>query len=89
MNILDRLGQGMRVILWKAGRTVWKARLKRAVREADTLAAATGLRFMVFRMNGGIRVAPKRAVKDLVKAGRFRRGVTVRDIERNCLHITR
>ena len=41
MNILDRLGQGMRVILWKAGRTVWKARLKRAVGEADTLAAAT------------------------------------------------
>ena len=79
----------MSVILWKAGRTVWKARLKRAVREADTLAAATGLRFMVFRMNGGIRVAPKRAVKGLVKAGRFRRGVTVRDIERNCLHITR
>lgn len=25
----------------------------------------------------------------LWKAGRFRRGVTVRDIERNCLHITR
>ncbi len=79
----------MRVILWKAGRAVWKVRLGKAVREADRLAAATGLKFMVFRMNGGIRVAPKQAVKDLVKAGRFRRGVTVRDIERNCLHITR
>ena len=89
MNIFERFGQRMRVILWKAGRAVWKARLRRAVREADRLAAATGLKFMVFRMNGGIRVAPKQAVKGLVKAGRFRRGVTVRDIERNCLHITR
>lgn len=89
MDFLERIYQKIRTACWRLGRAVFTAGVRRAAKKADRLAAATGLRYYVFRLGGRIRIVPKRAVKDLVKRRRFRRGVTVRDIERNCLHITK
>lgn len=88
-SVIGRGGGRLRAALWKAGRRILRARIARAVREAERVMEATGLRMMVFRLNGKIRVASKRTVKGLVRSGRFRRGVTVRDIERDCLYITK
>lgn len=65
----------------------WK--YKRAVRKADRLARLTGLRYFVIYMNGSLKVVPKKAIKELVARRRFRKGVTVADIEKRALFITK
>lgn len=64
-------------------------RYKRAVRKAKQLAELTGLRYWVIYLNGGLKVVPKKAIKELVKNRRFRKGVTVDDIEKRALFITK
>ena len=65
----------------------WKYR--RAVRKADRLAALFGMKYFVIYLNKGLKVVPKKTIKELVRAHRFRRGVTVDDIEKRALYITR
>lgn len=89
MDIFEKACQKVRTACWRLGHAVFKARVRRAARKADRLAAATGQRFYVFRLGGRVRVVPKRTVKDLIRRRRFKRGVTVRDIERHCLYITK
>lgn len=64
-------------------------RYKRAVRKAKQLAELTGLRYWVIYLNGGLKVVPKKAIKEWVKNRRFRKGVTVDDIEKRALFITK
>ena len=64
-------------------------RYKRAVRKAKQLSELTGLRYWVIYLNGGLKVVPKKAIKELVKNRRFRKGVTVDDIEKRALFITK
>lgn len=49
----------------------------------------TGLRYWVIYLNGGLKVVPKKAIKELVKNRRFRKGVTADDIEKRALFITK
>lgn len=63
-------------------------RFKRAVRTANERARIYGMKFYVIYINGSIKVVPKQAIKELVKRKRFRKGVTVDDIERNALFVT-
>lgn len=65
----------------------WK--YKRAVKKADRLSKLTGLRYFVIYLNGGLKVVPKKAIRELVRKHRFRKGVTVADIEKRALFITR
>lgn len=65
----------------------WK--YKRAVKEAITLAGATGLKYYVVYMNGGLKVAPKKTFKELVAKHRFNKGTTIQDIEKMALFVTR
>lgn len=53
------------------------------------MAELTGLRYWVIYLNGGLKVVPKKAIKELVKNRRFRKGVTVDDIEKRALFITK
>ena len=39
-------------------------------------------------LNGGLKVVPKKAIKELVARRRFRKGVTVQDIEKRALFVT-
>lgn len=65
----------------------WKYR--HAVRKAVKLAELTGMRYLVIYLNGSLKVVPKRTIKELVARHRFRKGVTVDDIERRALFITK
>lgn len=68
---------------------IWAFRYKKAVRKADRLASAFGLRYFVIVFGGRLRVIPKQTLKDLVRKGRFRSGTTIQDIERKALYITK
>lgn len=65
----------------------WKYR--HAVRKAVKLAGLTGMRYFVIYLNGSLKVVPKKTIKELVARHRFRKGVTVDDIERRALFITK
>jgi hypothetical protein len=68
---------------------IWAWRYKSKVREARKLALLFNMTFFVFMMNGKLKVAPKRVLKDLVRRGRFKRGTTIQDIEKTALFIAR
>ncbi len=65
----------------------WK--YKRAIKEAITLANATGLKYYVVYLNGGLKVAPKKAFKELIAKHRFNKGTTIQDIEKRALFVTK
>jgi hypothetical protein len=61
---------------------------KRAVKKAVKLSKLHGMKFYVVYLNGGLKVVPKKAIKELVARRRFRKGVTVQDIEKRALFVT-
>ena len=63
-------------------------RYKRAVRKAKELAGIFGMKYYVINLNGSLKVVPKQAIKELLKRKRFRKGVTVDDIEKHALFVT-
>ncbi len=63
-------------------------RYRRAVRKARRLAALFGMKYYVINFNGSLKVVPKRTLRELIKRRRFRKGVTVEDIERHALFVT-
>lgn len=66
--------------------TAW--RFKRAVRKAKKLAGLFGMKYYVINLGGSLKVVPKQTIKELIKRKRFRKGVTVEDIERHALFVT-
>lgn len=63
----------------------WK--FKRAVKKADKLSRLFGMKYFVISLNGGLKVVPKQTIRELVRTHRFRKGVTVADIEKRALYI--
>lgn len=63
-------------------------RFRRAVRKAKKLAGLFGMKYYVINLNGSLKVVPKQTIKELVRRKRFRKGVTVEDIERLALFVT-
>lgn len=61
---------------------------KRAVRTANERARFFRMKYYVIYLNGSLKVVPKQTIKELVKRNRFRKGVTVDDIEKNALYVT-
>ncbi|MDE6113521.1 MAG: hypothetical protein K2G49_00495 [Muribaculum sp.] len=75
--------------MFKTIRSYYSAwRYKRAVRKAKKLAALFGMKYYVINLGGSLKVVPKQTVKELIRRRRFRKGVTVADIERHALFIT-
>lgn len=64
-------------------------RYRRAVRKAKELADLFGMKYYVISLNGSLKVVPKQTIKELIKRKRFRKGVTLEDIERHALFVTR
>ena len=65
---------------------MWFAwRYKRAVKKAVRMAGMTGMKYYVIYINKGLKVVPKKAVA----RHRFKKGVTVADIEKRALFVTR
>lgn len=67
---------------------IFARKYRRAVRQAKNLAELTGLRYWVISLNGELKVVPKKTIKELVRKRRFRKGVTVDEIEKRALYIT-
>lgn len=63
-------------------------RYKRAVKKADKLSRLFGMKYFVISLNGGLKVVPKQTIRELVRKRRFRKGVTVADIEKRALYVT-
>ncbi len=63
-------------------------RYRRAVRKADKLARLFGCRYYVLYWGGSLKVVPKQTVKELIRRRRFKKGTTVRDIEKRALFVT-
>lgn len=63
-------------------------RYKRAVKKADKLSRLFGMKYLVVFLNRGLKVVPKQTVRELVRKRRFRKGVTVADIEKRALYVT-
>ena len=70
-------------------RLIFAWKYKRAVKKAIKLANISGLRYFVVYMNGNLKVAPKQAFKELIALKRFRKGTTIRDIEKSALFVTK
>lgn len=70
-------------------RMIFAWQYKRAVKQADSLSKSFGLKYLVIYLNGSIKVVPKRNIRALVHAHRFRKGVTVADIEKRALYVTK
>ena len=67
---------------------VFAWRYKWAVKKAVELSRLHGMKFYVIRLNGKIKIVPKRTIKELMARRRFRKGVTVQDIEKRALFVT-
>lgn len=70
-------------------RCVFVWRYRRAVRKAKELAGLFGMRYYVISLNGKLKVVPKQTIKELIRRKRFRKGVTLEDIEKKALFVTR
>ena len=46
------------------------------------------MRYYVISLNDKLKVVPKQTVKELIRRKRFRKGVTVDDIEKAALFVT-
>ena len=67
---------------------IFAYRYKRAVRQAQQLSKLFGKKYYVIYLGGSLKVVPKRTIRELVRARRFRKGVKVADIEKRALYIT-
>ena len=63
-------------------------RYRSAIKRADRLSQAFKLRYYVIVINRKIQVVPKQTIKELIRRGRFRKGVTIEAIETKALYIT-
>lgn len=70
-------------------RIIFAWKYKRSIRKAKRLSKLTGLKYYVILLNGGLRVVPKKTIKELISKKRFRKGTTVQDIEKRALFITK
>lgn len=61
---------------------------RRAVGRANKMAELCKCKYYVILMNGKLKVVPKRTIRELVRSHRFRKGVTVADIEKRALYVT-
>ena len=75
--------------MFKTIKTYYAAwRYRRAVRKARKLAKLFGMKYYVINLGNSLKVVPKQTIKELVKRKRFRKGVTIEDIERHALFVT-
>lgn len=67
---------------------IFDFRLRHARREADRRRALSGRKQLVVVLNGRPEVVSKQHIKNLVREGVYRRGVSAADIERAAIYST-
>ena len=64
-------------------------RARRAIRKANWMFEKTGAKFFCLWYKGKPLVKSKQALKDLIKDGQFKKGLTIHDIEALAFFVTR
>jgi hypothetical protein len=64
-------------------------RLEQKVKQANRLSKLENRRYIVTNINGKPRCIAKKTMKEAVKRRRFRKGVTIQDIELHAYYITK
>ena len=67
---------------------IFSIRFRQAVKKADRLQHITHRKYMVLVINRKLEVLSKQEIKKFVANGIFRKGITVKDIEKKALYIT-
>lgn len=75
-------------MIGKIKQRIFAWRYKRAVKEAKYLAGLFGMKYYVINFNGSLKVVPKKNIKELIRQKKFRKGVTLEDIEKMALFVT-
>jgi hypothetical protein len=70
-------------------RLIFSWRYKHAVKQANKFSKLFGMKYMVLFWNGEFKVVPKKNLRALVHAHRFRKGVTLADIEKRAVYVTK
>ncbi|MBQ4278348.1 MAG: hypothetical protein IJC16_00145 [Rikenellaceae bacterium] len=64
-------------------------RLGRAIDKAEDMREKTGYRYLVIRIHNKIRIVPRKRLKEMISRRMFRKGITIEQLERRALYITR
>lgn len=67
---------------------IYNRRCDKALDEATELANKTGRKYFVVMMRGKPMPVTKQYITKLVRTGKFKKGVTVREIEQQALFVT-
>ncbi len=67
---------------------IYNRRCDKALDEALRLSTATGRKYFVVIMKGKPMPVTKQYISKMVKLGKFKKGVTVREIEKQALFVT-
>ena len=68
---------------------VQRQRLKLAIKKANKMFAATGLKFFVLKYRRGFLVKSKQELKKLIKDGFFKKGFTIQTAKTIAIYQTR
>jgi hypothetical protein len=77
------------VMIKSLRKMIWAFRYKRAIKKADKAAKDYNTTYMVLLYNGKLKVASRKALKNLIAQRRFKKGVTIRDFDKNALYIAK
>lgn len=67
---------------------IYNRRCDKALDEAVELSKKTGRKYLVVLVKGRPVAVSKKTITNMVRARRFKKGVTVREIEQNALFVT-
>lgn len=68
---------------------IWAYKYKKAIKKADKAAKDYNTTYMVLLYKGKLKVASRKALKRLIAQRRFKKGVTIRDFDKNALYIAK
>lgn len=69
-------------------RIILKIKVRNAIKEAQMLSNADGKRYLVIMYKGEPRVLAKQYLKKLLRMGKFKKGTTIQNIEKDAIIVT-
>lgn len=67
---------------------IFKIKVRNAIKEAQLLSNADGKRYLVIMYKGEPRILSKQYLKGLIRMGKFKKGTTIQDIEKDAIIVT-
>ena len=67
---------------------LFERRLKLAIKKANRMQKLTKYKYFVIMFGSDIKVIAKKTIKEYIKTGYFKKGVTIAQIQKQALYIT-